>query len=149
MDRGAAMKFVLSWTALRGTSAKTRRRELRRSLDGFVRWLPSNNLTFREFLVRADGGGGFAVVETDAAADVLDGVARFSPWFEFEVFAVVDVADAVSVLDAAASWLDFVNAPSDVKQQLGKRKKKNNKKNKKQAKRDKKQAKKLRRRKKR
>jgi uncharacterized protein DUF3303 len=145
------MKFVLSWTALRGTSAKTRRRELRRSLDGFVRWLPPNNLTFREFVVRADGGGGFAVVETDAAADLLDGVARFSPWFEFEVFAVVEIADAVGVLDAAANWLDFVNPLSDVEQQSREHKKKNKqqKKDEKQAKKHKKRAKKLRKRKKR
>ncbi len=121
------MKFVVSWAAVPGRSARKRQRELRRSLEILVRWLPPEDQTFHQFVVRVDGGGGFAVVETDNAAGLLDGVAKFSPWFEFEVFPVLDIADAVGVLDTAVHWLDFMSASKYANQQKQKRQKKNDK----------------------
>jgi Domain of unknown function (DUF3303) len=105
------VKFVVSWTGRQARAPKNRRRDLRRSLEGFVRWLPPDDQVFLQFVSRVDGRGGLAVIETDNAAGLLESVARFSPWFEFEVFPVVDVADAVGVLDTSLTWLDFVSAP--------------------------------------
>jgi len=133
------VKFVVRWAAVPGRSARKRQRELRRSLEILVRWLPPEDQTFHQFVVRVDGGGGFAVIETDSAAGLLDGVAKFSPWFEFEVFPVLDIADAVSVLDTAVHWLDFMGVSSYANQQ---QKKRQQNKDKKQAKKDKERAKK-------
>lgn len=105
------MKFVVGWRGLQGRSAKKRRRDQRRALNAFVKWLTPDDQVIHQFVLRVDGGGGFAVIETDRAAGLLESVAKFSPWFEFEVFPVVDVAEAVGALDTAASWLDFVSAP--------------------------------------
>jgi hypothetical protein len=109
--RGGAVKFVVGWRGLQGRSAKKRRRDQRRALNAFVKWLTPDDQVIHQFVLRVDGGGGFAVIETDRAAGLLESVAKFSPWFEFEVFPVVDVAEAVGALDTAASWLDFVSAP--------------------------------------
>ena len=87
------MKFVVGWRGLQGRSAKKRRRDQRRVLNAFVRWLTPDDQVIHQFVLRVDGGGGFAVIETDRAAGLLESVAKFSPWFEFEVFPVVDVAD--------------------------------------------------------
>ena len=138
------MKFVVRWAAVPGRSARKRQRELRRSLEILVRWLPPEDQTFHQFVVRVDGGGGFAVIETDSAAGLLDGVAKFSPWFEFDVFPVLDIADAVSVLDTAVNWLDFMSVSNHAKQQKRKRQKKTDKK---KAKKDKQRAKKIKKRK--
>jgi Domain of unknown function (DUF3303) len=118
------MKFVIRWSARPGRSPKARRRDLRESLQGFVRWLAPDDQVFHQFVVRADGAGGFAVVETDRAAGLLDSAARFSPWFEFEVIPVLDIAEAVGALNRAASWLDFVNATPDAPKKAKKHKKK-------------------------
>jgi hypothetical protein len=116
--RGGAVKFVVGWRGLQGRSAKKRRRDQRRALNAFVKWLTPDDQVIHQFVLRVDGGGGFAVIETDRAAGLLESVAKFSPWFEFEVFPVVDVAEAVGALDTAASWLDFVSAPRLREKQL-------------------------------
>jgi hypothetical protein len=140
--RGGAVKFVVGWRGLQGRSAKKRRRDQRRALNAFVRWLTPDDQVIHQFVLRVDGGGGFAVIETDRAAGLLESVAKFSPWFEFEVFPVVDVADAVGALDTAASWLDFVSAPRLGEPQPKRRKKdlkqRGSKQDKKRAKKDRK-----------
>jgi len=133
------VKFVVGWRGLQGRSVKKRRRDQRRALNAFVRWLTPDDQVIHQFVVRVDGGGGFAVIETDRAAGLLESVAKFSPWFEFEVFPVVDVAEAVGALDTAASWLDFVSAPR-VREQHPKHPKHPKKKDRKRGKKDKKRA---------
>jgi hypothetical protein len=139
------VKFVVGWRGRQGRSAKKRRRDHRRARDAFVRWLTPDDQVIHQNVVRVDGRGGLAVIETDRAAGLLESVAKFSPWFEFDVFPVVDVADAVGVFDTAASWLDFVSTsrlreqqPKHQKNEKQQKKRKKNKKDKKRAKPDRK-----------
>ena len=83
------MKYVLSWVSKPNSGDA----EAREGLGVFSRWAPSPNATFKEFLGRVDGQGGYAVVETDDPATIARDTAIFGVYFDFEVHPVVEVAD--------------------------------------------------------
>ena len=87
------MKFVVSYTQRPGTTFE----DSKKAMDVYSKWTPSPSITFREFVQRVDGRGGFAVVETDDPAGLLRDAMTFSPWLEFETHAVLDAADAMPV----------------------------------------------------
>ena len=97
------MKYVISWTN-RDVAAGSEESG-KRLLSVFGQWTPSAGATFHQFLGRVDGNGGFAVVETDDATDILRDVSKFLPWLRYEVTPVVDVQEvAVAASEALAFW---------------------------------------------
>jgi hypothetical protein len=87
------MKYVMTWTPRMGGSAEENEAAARRGLELFSKWQQPASSTFHQFVGRVDAGGGFAVVETDNPADLLDGTAKFATLNEFQLYPVVDVAD--------------------------------------------------------
>jgi hypothetical protein len=83
------MKYVLSWVSKPNSGDV----EAREGLGVFSRWTPSPNATFKEFLGRVDGQGGYAVVETDDPETIARDTAIFGVYFDFEVHPVVEIAD--------------------------------------------------------
>jgi hypothetical protein len=49
-------------------------------------------------------GGGFAVTESDDPASVARDLAKWTPYFEYTVYPVLDVAEAVAIMGEAAEW---------------------------------------------
>ena len=94
------MKFLVAWDD-RNDLDDAQEAEL---LAAFGRWTPPAGLVFHEFLSRADGRGGFAVVETDSATDLLDAPSKFGPWLEFDVVPVTDITEGV---DLGAQGIEF------------------------------------------
>jgi len=92
------MKYVITWT----TRATTTEESATRSLNVFGKWAPSEGAVF---IGRVDGQGGFAVVETDDPALIAKDAATFTPWFDFAVHPVLEIAD-IAMIDAAA--LEFI-----------------------------------------
>ncbi|MET1059789.1 MAG: DUF3303 family protein [Nocardioides sp.] len=99
------MKYVVTWSL----RANTTEESAARSLQVFGKWSPSEGATFKEFLGRVDGQGGFAVVETEEPTLIAKDAATFSPWFDFEVHPVLEIAD-LAMIDAAA--LEFIGSVS-------------------------------------
>ncbi len=87
------MKYVVSWEL----NANTGEEALARSLQVFSKWSPAEGNTFREFLGRVDGRGGFAVVETEEPALIAHDAAMFGSWFEFHVYPCLEVADSAAI----------------------------------------------------
>ena len=103
------MKYVVSWTAREGGSAADIEVAERRSMEVFSKWAPDPSVTFHQFVQRVDGDGGFSVVETDNPEHLLADSAKFSPWFAFQVFPVVDMTDAVAVFNDALEFRDSIS----------------------------------------
>ena len=87
------MKYVVSWETRPNATEET----AARSLQVFGKWTPNEGSTFKEFLSRVDGRGGYAVVETDDPSLILRDTALFSPFFDFKVDPVLEVADATAI----------------------------------------------------
>ena len=102
------MKYVVTWTNRAGGSGAENEEiaaahASRCSRSGHQ----PETATFHQFVGRADGNGGFAVIETDNLADVMDGPIKFGPYFDFHVYPVIDVAEAVPALAGGDSLPRF------------------------------------------
>jgi hypothetical protein len=89
------MKYVFVSTTRPGGSAKENEEAVPRVLEMLAKWTPPASMTIHQFVTRVDGGGGFGVVETDNPADLLEATSKFGPYFEYQIFPVLDMADAV------------------------------------------------------
>jgi hypothetical protein len=87
------MKYVMAWTSRLGGSGKENEDGVERALQLFSKWQPPAGTTFHQFVGRVDGEGGFAVVETDNPAELLDGTSKFAPFNIFQIYPVVDMND--------------------------------------------------------
>jgi hypothetical protein len=74
---------------------------------GAQKWSPAPDATFHQVLARLDGGG-YAVVESDNPASVMEGLAKFTPFFEFHVVPVVGITEGVPVVNSAIDFWDSV-----------------------------------------
>ena len=69
-----------------------------RALQAYNEWTPPESVTFHAHYVRADGNGGILIADAETAGAVAEATATFSPFFEFEVFPVVEVDEAISII---------------------------------------------------
>jgi Domain of unknown function (DUF3303) len=103
------MKYVMTWTTRYNGSAEENEAAARRGLELFSKWQQPAGSTFHQFVGRVDGAGGFAVVETDNPADLLDGTGKFGTLNEFQIYPVVDIADWVRTAQEGVEFRESIN----------------------------------------
>ena len=103
------MKFVLSYTLRPGASAADNVTSAEAAQKLLANWTPSPAATIHQWVQRCDGNGGFAVLETENAADLYKDLSVWSPWLEFQVYPVLDIVESMpintEVLNVARSVL--------------------------------------------
>jgi hypothetical protein len=102
------MKFVLAYTLRSGGSAAENASGGEAAQKLLANWAPSQSATMHQWLQRCDGNGGFAVVETDNAAELYRDVATWTPWLEFQIYPVVDIQDATALTQEALNTVRTV-----------------------------------------
>jgi hypothetical protein len=95
------MKFVIAYTSQAGGSAEDNVKSAEAAQKLLANWIPSPSGVIHQWVSRVDGNGGFSVIETDNAADLLKDLSTWSPWLRFEVFPVLDIADAAGATQEA------------------------------------------------
>jgi Protein of unknown function (DUF3303) len=98
------MKFVVSITFRLNGSVAENEVAARRILDVYSKWTPPASMTLHQFVSRVDGRGGFSVVETDNPADLIETTSKFTPFADYDIFPVVDIADGVQAAQAAVEF---------------------------------------------
>ena len=78
----------------------------KRSLQLFTSWTPP--FEFKAHYSRSDGKGGIAIFEADDPAVVMEGIAPFTPFFDFELTPVTEIENAVPVFQRVNEWRDSV-----------------------------------------
>jgi uncharacterized protein DUF3303 len=78
----------------------------KRSLQLFTSWQPP--FEFKAHYARGDGKGGIAIFEADEPTVVLEGIAPFTPFFDFEVVPVAAIETAVPVFQRVNEWRDSI-----------------------------------------
>jgi len=101
-------KYVVSWKVRSGGTAQQNHEDGKKLLDTFAKWQIPADQNFLQFLARADGQGGYAVVETDNPASLADAPAKFSTWLEFDIDPVIDIMDNVAVIAAGAEFRESI-----------------------------------------
>ncbi len=97
------MLFGLLYKPLGGTTEEAQKR----SLQLFTQWSPPYE--FKAHYARGDGKGGIAIVESDTAEAIVEGVAPWVPFFEFDVMPVIDIQAAVPLLQRVYGWRDSIS----------------------------------------
>lgn len=97
------MEFGVVYTVRETVSEEAEKR----SLQLFTSWQPP--FEFKAHWARARGDGGIAIVETDSAAALLEGLAPWQPFFDFDISPVVGVEEAVPIFMKVNAWRDSVS----------------------------------------
>jgi hypothetical protein len=92
------VKYVITWTPRAGGSAVDNEQASFRFLQLMRNWTPQPETTFHQFVLRADGEGGFAVVDADHSA-IASTLFRFSPLFEYHAYPVIDSEEGLRIAD--------------------------------------------------
>jgi hypothetical protein len=87
------MKYVVQWEPRQNASEEVQAR----SLQVFSKWTPSPNATFREFVGRVDGRGGFAVIDTDDVTTIARDMAIFGAFFDMSVYPVLEIQESAKI----------------------------------------------------
>jgi Protein of unknown function (DUF3303) len=102
------MKFVVTWNTRAAGSAAENEADGGRALEALSKWSPPSDQTFHQFVVRADGQGGFAVIETDNLSGLALTNFKFSPFLDFAVYPVLDIQEGTALLGEAVEWLKSI-----------------------------------------
>ena len=95
------MKFVIAYTLRSGGSAADNVSGGEAAQKLLANWAPNPSATIHQWVQRCDANGGFAVLETDNAGDMLRDFATWNPWLEFQVYPVIDIVDATQITQEA------------------------------------------------
>jgi len=98
------MKYVIAWKVRHGGSAAENEANAARILEVYSKWTPPTGVTFHQFVARIDGEGGFAVTEGDDPATAALDIAKLSPYLEYTVYPVMDVAEHAGLWAEAVEW---------------------------------------------
>ena len=99
------MKYVVTWRERPTGSVAEYEAAQQRVLEIFSGWEMPGSLIFHQFVVRLGEFGGYAVVETDAPAD-LEYLTTVYAGFSFTVEPVMDVMDAVAAETRGIEYRD-------------------------------------------
>lgn len=98
------MKFIVQWSSRSGSDPAQNVRSGESVLKAFSGWAPPDSISISEFVARVDGRGGSIIVTTDDLAAIDYMVAQYSPWFDWDVHPVIDVAESAEQAGRAIAW---------------------------------------------
>jgi hypothetical protein len=79
------------------------------ALKRFLAWTPPAGYTINSHWSRADGMGGILIVESDSTATLLEASAPYSDVLDIEFIPLIDITEAVPILQSALSWRESVS----------------------------------------
>ena len=98
------MMYVTTWKLRFGASAAENEASAARILEVYNKWAPEPDVTIHQFVLRADGQGGFAVTESDNPTAGFLSIFKLAPFAEYEVYPVLDIEEGVGLYAEAIEW---------------------------------------------
>ena len=80
----------------------------KRVLQIYGKWTPPAGMEIKAFYSLADGNGGIVISEATTAAQILEAISPFTPYLEYKVVPIVEIAEAVSIGQRVNAWRDSV-----------------------------------------
>lgn len=74
----------------------------------YGKWKPPAGMEIKAFYSFADGNGGIVISEAATAAQILEAVSAFIPYFEYNVVPILEIGEAVSIGQRVNAWRDSV-----------------------------------------
>jgi hypothetical protein len=79
----------------------------KRVLQVFSKWTPPAGIEIKCHYIRPDGGG-FLVIEANSVTPLIEAIAPYATYLEYEVTPIADAGEAVPALGRAYAWRDTV-----------------------------------------
>lgn len=92
------MKYVVTWKPRVSDAVTENEASIIRLLHTIGTWTASPDTTIHQFVVRIDGEGGFAVVETENPSDLAETIFKFSTILESTVYPVIDIDEGLRIV---------------------------------------------------
>jgi hypothetical protein len=99
----SAMLFVITYKV---RDSITEEKE-RRNLKEFAAWKPPAGIEIKSHY-HAPGLMGFVTCEAASPAALVEYILAFTPYFEHQVYPVVDIQEAVPIIQRVYAWQDSV-----------------------------------------
>jgi hypothetical protein len=80
----------------------------RRGLKLFGNWQAPAGFEFKGFYDYADGNGGMAIVECASADVMLEAIAPWATFFEFDIKPIVPIEKSTPIFLKAIAWRDSI-----------------------------------------
>jgi hypothetical protein len=103
------VKYLVSWTYRFNGTAAENEESVRRGLAVFAKWAPPESSTYHAFLGRIDGGGGFALVETDDPADLADTTSKFGFIADYQIVPVMEIDQSAQSLQQGIDFRESIS----------------------------------------
>jgi Protein of unknown function (DUF3303) len=100
------MKFVLEYSNRDDGSVAEREQAEKRAMRLLSKFEPQVQIS--EWVNRLDGDGGFAVFESDDAAQILHDLAIWAPLLQFRLHPVIDSISSAAPIQEAIDFRDSV-----------------------------------------
>lgn len=97
------MLFQISYKARSGSTEA----DSKRIMQVFSQWKPPAGMEIKCHYARPDGGG-FLVVDVNSVAPLVEAIAPYGIWLEYDVTPIVEITEAVPALNKAFAWRDSV-----------------------------------------
>ncbi len=81
--------------------------EEKRVLNLFVNWKPPEGSTIKSHYARADGGG-LVIIDSNSAISSVEALAPWIAFLDYEIVPIVEIAEALPVLQRVVAWRDSV-----------------------------------------
>ena len=98
------MLFVSIYKATGTTTEASQKR----NVQLFANWKPPAGFDIKSHYGFADGGGGIVIAEAATAAALVEAIAPWGPFFDFESHPILDVAESVAIGQRVYAWRDSV-----------------------------------------
>jgi hypothetical protein len=99
------MLFAVIYT----TREDTTEEDQKRTVALFTQWTPPTGYEFKAHYSFADGNGGVAIAEVSTAAALLEAHAPWTSFFSFKTVPVVEIGDAIPILQRVSAWRDSIS----------------------------------------
>jgi hypothetical protein len=98
------MLFAIAWENRAGATEE----KDKRTLKLFTNWKPPAGLDFKGFYDYADGNGGIAIAESNAAEVLLEATAPWAAYFSFTIRPIVPSDKSPAIFEKAIAWRDSI-----------------------------------------
>ena len=76
-------------------------------LSALDNWQPPEGVEIKAMYARPDGGG-FAISEADTASHLMEAIAPFLTFNDYEVVPIVEIEEAAQIMGRAQAWRDSI-----------------------------------------
>jgi hypothetical protein len=74
----------------------------------YSQWKPPEGVEIKAFYSLADGSGGIVISEANSPAAMLEAISPFTPYLDYRVTPIVEIAEAVSIGQRVNAWRDSI-----------------------------------------